>query len=153
MLIKELLAKKIKDSRNENTIEVSANGQKASSPSGKSTGKYETPSFHNSLEWNIKAINSLKINFEINSFYDISKIESLIRRKFNLSDVKQFGANYKLISLRGLGITVPPPYLDRHMIKYPKFFKFLTSAEKYICQYFPFNSWGDYSIISLQKVS
>ena len=43
MLLKKFHAKKIKDSRNEDTIEISVNGQKASSPSGKSTGKY--------LEW------------------------------------------------------------------------------------------------------
>lgn len=66
--------------------------------------------------------------------------------------IKQFGSNYKLVSLRGLGITVPPPYLDKHMIKHPKIFRFLTSIEKYICQRFPFNRWGDYSIISLQKI-
>src|SRR3989344_8533764 len=93
MLIKNLFAKKIKDSRNEYTIEVSANGQKASSPSGKSTGKYETPSYNISLEWNIKAINSLKIPSEINYFQDLKKIESYTKHKFNLKNAKQFGAN------------------------------------------------------------
>ena len=93
MLIKNLFAKKIKDSRNEYVIEVSANGQKASSPSGKSTGKYETPSYHISLEWNIKAINSLKIPSEINYFQDLKKIESYTKHKFNLKNAKQFGAN------------------------------------------------------------
>ncbi len=93
MLIKELHAKKIKDSRGEYTIEVNVNGQRASSPSGKSTGKYETPSYHISLDWNIKAINNLKINFEINNFLDLRKIESLIKNRFKFRDVNQFGAN------------------------------------------------------------
>ncbi|MEK6850381.1 MAG: enolase C-terminal domain-like protein [Nanoarchaeota archaeon] len=93
MQIKEISAKKIKDSRNEYTIEVSINGCKASSPSGKSTGKYETPYWHNSIDWNIKAINKLSIPFSINSFHDLNKVEKLIKKQFNLKDVKQFGAN------------------------------------------------------------
>ncbi len=93
MNIKEIRARKIKDSRDDYTIEVSVNGQKASSPSGKSTGKYETSCYHNSIKWNIKAINSLKIPFKIFTFNDLKKVEFLIEKKFNLKDPKQFGAN------------------------------------------------------------
>jgi enolase len=93
MQIKSIKARKIKDSRNDFTIEVSVNGQKASSPSGKSTGKYETPSYNKSLEWNINAINSLKIPFQFNSFSDLKKLESFIKKKFSLSTPKKFGAN------------------------------------------------------------
>ena len=93
MQIKEINAKSIFDSRKEQTIEVSVNGQKASSPSGKSKGKYETPSYCNNLSWNIKAINSLKMPFKINSFHDLKKLESHIAKKFKLKDAKQFGAN------------------------------------------------------------
>ena len=95
MRIDVISAKKIKDSRGEYTIEVSVNGVNASSPSGKSKGKYETPSYHNSLEWNVKAINSFKElkNIEIKSFEDLSKVENLVRKKFNLKNVKEFGAN------------------------------------------------------------
>ncbi len=107
MKIKSIFAKKIRDSRNEPTVEISINGQKASSPSGKSKGKYETPSFHKSLDWNIKAINSLKIEFEINSFNDLSKLEKNIKKTFKLKNTKQFGANalYALESaiLKALG--------------------------------------------------
>lgn len=93
MQITEISAKKIKDSRNEYTIEVSINGCKASSPSGKSTGKYETPCWHNSIDWNIKAINKLNIDFEINNFKDLNKVEKLIKKQFKFRDAKQFGAN------------------------------------------------------------
>ena len=93
MKIKSLSARKIKDSRGEYTIEVSVNGLKASSPSGKSKGKYETPSYNKSLNWNITAINKLKIPFEINSFSDLKKLESLIKKQFKLKSAKQFGAN------------------------------------------------------------
>lgn len=93
MLIKEIKAHKITDSRGEKTIEVSINGSKASSPSGKSKGKHETPSYHISLDWNIKAINSLKMNFQINSFYALKRVENHIKNKYNLKNAEQFGAN------------------------------------------------------------
>ena len=93
MIKKSLYAKKIKDSRNEETIEDSLNGQKASSPRGKSTGKYENPPYKNSIDWNINAINSLKIPFEILSFADLSRLEEFITSQFNLKNAKEFGAN------------------------------------------------------------
>lgn len=93
MIINSISAKKIKDSRRDYTIEVSVNGSRASSPSGKSTGKYETPSYHNNIDWNIKSINSLSINLEINKFQDLEKLEVFIKKKFKLKDAKQFGAN------------------------------------------------------------
>lgn len=95
MHIKEVFAKKIKDSRGEYTIEVSVNACKASSPSGKSTGKYETPCYHKSLTWNVTAINNFKElkNLKINDFNDLKKIELLIKKKFKFNDVKKFGAN------------------------------------------------------------
>jgi enolase len=94
MLIKRVSAKSIKDSRNKPTIEVTINGQKASAPSGKSTGKAETPEYRKSLKQSIKDINSLKLsNLEINYFQDLSKIESQIKNQFKLSNPKIFGAN------------------------------------------------------------
>ncbi|MEK6933626.1 MAG: enolase C-terminal domain-like protein [Nanoarchaeota archaeon] len=93
MLIKSIKARKIKDSRGEETIEVSINGCSASSPSGKSKGKYETPSYHKSIEWNIKAINNLKIPFLINNFSDLNKFEYIIKKSFKLKNAKEFGAN------------------------------------------------------------
>ncbi len=95
MIIKEVHAHKIKDSRSQETIEVSVNGCKASSPSGKSTGKYESLTYHTGLDWNINFINHFKEikGLEINNFEDLIKIESLIKKKTGFRDVKQFGAN------------------------------------------------------------
>src|SRR3989344_8375314 len=93
MLIREVKARKILDSRNKETIEISVNGCRASSPSGKSKGKYETPSFHKSLEWNIKFLNTSTFNLEIHEFQDLKKVESFIKKKAKLKDAKQFGAN------------------------------------------------------------
>lgn len=96
MIISSVSASAILDSRKEKTIQVSINGQKASSPSGKSTGKFETPSYRVSLQQSIKDINSLTSKLkelEINSFQDLQKVESLIVKKFKLKSAKQFGAN------------------------------------------------------------
>lgn len=93
MYLKEVHAKKIKDSRSEWTIEVSIGKSNASAPAGKSTGKYETPSYHKSLDWNINFLNKCKFDLEINSFEDLQKVESFIKKKTNLPDAKQFGAN------------------------------------------------------------
>ncbi|HLC31275.1 MAG TPA: enolase C-terminal domain-like protein [Candidatus Nanoarchaeia archaeon] len=93
MHIKKVFARSIKDSRKEETIEVTIHGQTASAPSGKSTGKYETPIYHTSLSWNIKSLNSLSIPFHINSFNDLSKLEHYIQKTFKLPSAKHFGAN------------------------------------------------------------
>ena len=95
MKIKSIKAKSVKDSRNQPTIQVEINGQKASSPSGKSTGKFETPTYKKSLAQSIKDINSLKElkEIEINSFQDLKKLESLIKKKFKLKKPQDFGAN------------------------------------------------------------
>ena len=93
MIIKKITARSIKDSRGQPTIEVEINGHKASAPSGKSTGKYETIPYRNSLVWNIKSINGLKSLPEIKSFNDLRKIERFISSNFNLKSPLQFGAN------------------------------------------------------------
>ncbi len=93
MIIKEVWARKILDSSKRPTIEVSVNGSAASSPSGTSVGKHETPSYHNSLDWNIEFIKKLKIPFEISSFSDLKKVERQIAKELESKDAKIFGAN------------------------------------------------------------
>jgi enolase len=93
MFLKKVRARKILDSRREPTIEVEVKGCKASSPSGKSTGKHETPAFHNSLKWNLKFLNKIRFNLEINSFDDLKKVELFVKKKAELKDAKHFGAN------------------------------------------------------------
>lgn len=93
MHIKEIRARAIKDSRGEKTIEVSVNGCVASSPSGKSTGRYETKSYHETIDWNIRFLNALSITFPIESFKDLEKVEKHIMSVAKLHDVHDFGAN------------------------------------------------------------
>src|SRR3989344_917599 len=93
MFLKEVRAKKIKDSRGEPTIEVQIGKVKASAPSGKSKGKYETQPYHESLNLNINFLNNCKFNLKINSFNDLEKVEKFIKQKLKIKDVKKFGAN------------------------------------------------------------
>lgn len=106
MQIKEVRAKKIKDSRGAYTIEVSVNKQKASAPSGKSTGTFETPTYHKSIDWNVRFLNKTTFPLEIKKFDDLKKLESEIKQKAKLKNVKEFGANalvaFEIAVLRAL---------------------------------------------------
>lgn len=93
MIIKEVKARRILDSRNEPTIEVSVNGNVASSPSGKSTGKYESKPYFKSLETCIIFLNKWNDKTAINSFDDLKKIEKIICKKLKVSKPEQFGGN------------------------------------------------------------
>src|SRR3989344_3361917 len=93
MFIKEVYARKIEESRGEDTIEVVVNGCKASAPSGKSTGKFETHPYRKNIDWSIKAITSLNFSDPINSFEDLKHIENSIKIKFDIKDVTHSGAN------------------------------------------------------------
>lgn len=93
MYIKEVYARKILDSRGEDTIEVTVNGCKASAPSGKSTGKFETHPYRKNIDWNIKAITSLNFSEPINHFEDLKYVEKEIKVLFDIKEATHFGAN------------------------------------------------------------
>jgi len=65
---------------------------------------------------------------------------------------KMFGGNYAVFSVKGLGIVVPPPFLEHFPIKHPKIFKRLTVIENGISDKTPFRSWADHFIISAKKL-
>ena len=93
MIIKEIKAEKIPDSRGEATIKITIDGVAASSPSGKSKGKYETKPYNTSLDFSIEEINHLNFNFDINKFEDLKKVENFICKKYKFRNARQLGAN------------------------------------------------------------
>ncbi len=93
MLLKRVLAKRILDSRGEPTIEVHIRGCKASSPSGKSKGKYENIDFFRSIGFCVNLLNKTDFNLDINSFEDLKKVEDFLAVKLKLKEAKQIGAN------------------------------------------------------------
>jgi enolase len=83
MIIKGVKARKIKNSREEDTIEISINSSigraKASAPAGKSKGKYEKKYYDGTVDEVIKKVNSFdKLKgVEINKYDDLKKIEKV----------------------------------------------------------------------------
>lgn len=59
--------------------------------------------------------------------------------------------DFKLISLKGVFITVPPEFYHGFVERYPKLFFFLSWVDSKISKIFPFNYCCDHYIITLQK--
>ncbi len=94
MLIKGVKARIVQDSRGQETICVSVNGRaEASSPNGKSTGQYETPSYHKSIKFCVDFLNKWNDLIEINTFDELVKVEKAICKKLNIKKANLFGAN------------------------------------------------------------
>ena len=94
MLIKDVKARIIKDSRKAETIAVSVNGAEwASSPNGKSVGEYETPSYYRSLKWCVDFLNAWCDEIVVKKFEDLARVEKAICKKLGLKNAREFGAN------------------------------------------------------------
>lgn len=85
VVIKEVSAKKIKDSRKEDTILVKIKTNvgvfSASSPSGKSKGKHEVKPYKKNIEGDIKSLNDLKEYFNeeiLENFNDLRRVEDIV---------------------------------------------------------------------------
>ena len=92
MIIKKVIAKSVKDSRGEPTIQVivkTLRGKfKTSAPSGKSRGRYEVRPYARSLKTDIGLINNLDLNkLDIDSFNNLKKIEKLIKNKIGANSL------------------------------------------------------------------
>jgi enolase len=92
MIIKKVKAKKIKNSRGEETIKVKVKSDsgkgEASAPSGASKGKHEAKDFIGPVDNSIKFLNDCKelIGLEINNFEDLKKVEKIV-------DKEKYGGN------------------------------------------------------------
>lgn len=94
MIIKKVRARAIKDSRGESTIEVCVNeGDWASSPSGKSTGTFETQPYHTNLDFCIDFLNNFKEQLVLWEFSDLEHVEHVIKKKLELKEARDFGGN------------------------------------------------------------
>jgi len=85
MIIKGVDAKSILDSRKQKTIQVTIKTDvgnfSASSPSGKSTGKYEAKIYKKSLEEDIKTIKKFSDYFSeeiLEKFDDLKRVEDIV---------------------------------------------------------------------------
>ncbi|MEM1535942.1 MAG: enolase C-terminal domain-like protein [Candidatus Pacearchaeota archaeon] len=100
MQIKEVFARKILNSKNEETIAVTVKTEKtfeASAPEGSSKGKHEVRAFSiRGIDFSVRVINALQkpiqqLNFE--TFEDLVKIEELVRKFDKTKDFSLIGGN------------------------------------------------------------
>lgn len=64
---------------------------------------------------------------------------------------KMFGKDYRRVAVEALGSIVPPPFMDKYVIKNPRLFKILKAAENAVSNAWPFNACADHFIITMQK--
>ncbi len=93
MQFEKVGARVIKDSRGHETIEVSVNGSKASSPSGKSTGKYESKPYYQNIRACVAFLNGWHERVNLKSFGDLKKVEEIVKKKLGIKDAREFGGN------------------------------------------------------------
>jgi hypothetical protein len=65
--------------------------------------------------------------------------------------IRQMGQRYRLLSLKGLAITVPPPYIEHFIERYPKLFRTLERWENKLWNKAPFNRWCDHFVLTMEK--
>jgi ubiquinone/menaquinone biosynthesis C-methylase UbiE len=65
---------------------------------------------------------------------------------------RHLGNGYKLLSLKGLAITVPPPYIEHFAERHPSLFRILERWENKLWDKAPFNRWCDHYIITMEKL-
>jgi len=60
-------------------------------------------------------------------------------------------AGFTRVSLRALGLAVPPPYLERFPSRYPRLFSAMGRVDDLIGAWPGFRHWGDHFLIVLKK--
>jgi ubiquinone/menaquinone biosynthesis C-methylase UbiE len=70
---------------------------------------------------------------------------------YNPSYVKRVARkDYNVLSLKGISITVPPPFIENFVEQRPRLYKFLTDVDRVIENKFPFTYCCDQYLITLQ---
>jgi ubiquinone/menaquinone biosynthesis C-methylase UbiE len=67
--------------------------------------------------------------------------------------IKHAGKGYVTESIKGLCVTVPPPFIENFFEKHPRSFRLLEKIENKIWDKTPFNRWADHYIITMKKIS
>jgi len=64
--------------------------------------------------------------------------------------IGSFSERYKLFSLRGLTSIFPPPYCDKFLSRYPRLFERMKKWDEVASTHWPFRSWADHFILTMQ---
>ena len=65
--------------------------------------------------------------------------------------IKAMKKDFKVVSLKGICIAVPPPFIENFVERYPRLMKILMCIDKAIENYFPFTYCCDQYMITLEK--
>lgn len=138
MLVKEVSARIVLDSRKEETIEISVNACRTSAPSGKSKGKYEMPDYIGSVRKDAEFINT-KIRELVASekfprifyFGDLDRVEKVLKGKVGANTLFAFEASV----LKALAVEnkkqlwqIINHKLNKHTLKDAKFPRILSNT-------------------------
>ena len=71
---------------------------------------------------------------------------------YNPSFVKRrLRKSMRVLTLRGIFITVPPEFYSGFVERYPRLYRFLCKTDRLIGSVYPFNRWCDHFMITLEK--
>ncbi len=130
MFIKKIKAWKIKNSRNESTIEimVKTDSEKAyaSAPSGASTGKNEVIAFPKEVDETVDFVNKTLredlYDFEISTFEDFKKLEEKLKTYDSTKNLSKIGGN----------VIIALEFAILKCLSYHKVWKFINKDAKQI---------------------
>ena len=70
---------------------------------------------------------------------------------FSLARLKKdFGKDFELIKVQGLGTLTPPPHAQKFYTRFPRIIKLLQRMDGRTAQIFPFNRMADHIIVSMR---
>jgi hypothetical protein len=61
------------------------------------------------------------------------------------------GAGFRRLSLRGLGLAVPPPYMEAFVARHPRLVRTLQRIEDGVAAWPVVRGWGDHFLIVLER--
>lgn len=65
--------------------------------------------------------------------------------------IQHLSDRYEVVTIKGLGVFVPPPFIEGFIDRHPKLFKLLENLERIVADKWPFNRWCDHYIITMKK--
>lgn len=67
--------------------------------------------------------------------------------------IKSLQHDFKVVTLKGVFITVPPEFYQNFVERYPRLFRLLSSIDAKISRLYPFTQWCDHYLITLEKTT
>ncbi len=65
---------------------------------------------------------------------------------------RAFAPEFRLVSIAGIGITVPPSYVEAWMARHPRLLKLLGGIDETVRTWPGLRTWGDHMLLHLEKV-